>query len=91
MAKIERKSKENRKEIERKSKETRKKIERKSKENRKKIERKSKGNRKEIERKSKGNHEAQIPKKRVFVGKNRYYVIITFKMLEIEFKFKYTT
>ena len=32
---------------------------------------------------------AQIPKQSVLLAKNRYYVIITFKLLKIEFKFDY--
>ena len=43
-----------------------------------------------ISRKSQENHnEAQFPKLSVFVGqKNRYFVIIAFKMLKLELKFE---
>ena len=43
-----------------------------------------------ILRKSYENHKAQFPKLSVFIGQNRYFVIITFKILKMEFKFNYT-
>ena len=35
------------------------------------------------------NRDAQFPKVSVFIGQSRYFVIIAFKMLEMEFKIKY--
>ena len=43
-----------------------------------------------ILRKSEENHKAEFPKLSVFVAKNRYYVIFTFKMLNMELKFEHT-
>jgi len=44
-----------------------------------------------ILRKSYEHHKAQFPKYSVFLlAKNRYFVVIAFKMLKVEFKFKYT-
>ena len=40
-----------------------------------------------ILRQSLKNNEAQFPKFCVFIARNRYFVIIAFKMLKIEFKF----
>ena len=36
------------------------------------------------------SHEAQFLKFSVFIGQNRYFVVIAFKMLKMECKFKYT-
>ena len=41
-------------------------------------------------RESLENQEAQFPKFSVLLAKNRYFVVIAFKMLKMEFKFMYT-
>ena len=33
---------------------------------------------------------SKFPKSNVFIGQNRYFVVIVFKMLKMVFKFKYT-
>ena len=43
-----------------------------------------------ILRKSLENHEAQFPKLSIFLAKYRYFIIIAFKKLKMQFKFKYT-
>ena len=42
-----------------------------------------------ILRKSSENHEAQLPTFVFSLAKNRHFVVIAFKMLKMEFKFKY--
>ena len=42
-----------------------------------------------ILRKSYENHKAQFPKLSLLLAKNQYFVILAFKMLKLEFKFKY--
>jgi len=40
--------------------------------------------------KSEENHEAQFLQFSAFIGQNRYFVFIAFKILQMEFQFKYT-